>query len=56
LNKAGGGSKKKKVVDEDDEDGKSIKRQKISYGREWRNPMEIAITTWIHRTSDRVHG
>jgi chromatin modification-related protein EAF6 len=34
INKAGGGSKKKKVVEEEEDDVKSIKRQKISYGRE----------------------
>jgi chromatin modification-related protein EAF6 len=27
-------TKKKKVVDEEEDDGKSVKRQKISYGRE----------------------
>ncbi|EAT87994.1 chromatin modification-related protein EAF6 [Parastagonospora nodorum] len=32
--RGGGGSKKKKVGEDDDEDGKSIKRQKISYGRD----------------------
>jgi chromatin modification-related protein EAF6 len=32
--KTGGGGKKKKVADDEDDDAKTVKRQKISYGRE----------------------